>query len=287
MSGVGYILDYNAAPLTPEDFCLALPKLTCVDLNGLVELAFSEANSICKDILKISISPPSIDKPLLLVKCGAPCSTKKTATSKGNDEDASDTNTDVKEEEEDADSDDGDLSDDGNEASKKALGGTTELAAKGASCMSALEDNYDEAVEEALKAGPIQPISFPSIARASSDPMPSDATKVKSEIVDANGKVSITLMLRLRRRLQYGTKVHSEKVVRLNPKYALWRATDITDTDEKTKMSIKEAAQRVRVAQDLANDLERDKKAREIQWQMVSRNLSIVISAQGVIFMFI
>ena len=273
MSGVGYILDYNAAPLTPEDFCLALPKLTCVDLNGLVELAFSEANSICKDILKISISPPSIDKPLLLVKCGAPCSkpkTKKTATSKGNDEDASDTNTDVKEEEEDADSDDGDLSDDGNEASKKALGGTTELAAKGASHMSALEDDYNKAVEEALKAGPIQPISFPSIARASSDPMPSDATKVKSEIMDANGKVSITLMLRLRHRLQYGTKVHSEKVVWLNPKYALRRATDITDTDEKTKMSIKEAAQRVRVTQDLANDLERDKKAREIRWQTVS-----------------
>ena len=244
-----------------------------MDLNGLVELAFSEVNSICKDILKISISPPSIDKPLLLVKCGAPRpkpKTKKTATSKGNDEDASDADTDVEEEEEDADSDDGDLSDDGNEASEKALGGTTELAAKGASRMSALEDDYDEAVEEALKAGPIQPISFPSIARASSDPMPSDATKVKSEIMDANGKVSITLMLRLWHRLQYGTKVHSEKVVRLNPKYALRRATDITDTDEKTKMSIKEAAQWVRVTQDLANDLERDKKAPEIRWQTVS-----------------
>ena len=276
-SGVGYILDYDAVPLTPEDFYLALPKLTHMDLNCLVELAFSKANSICKDILKMLISPPSIDEPLLLVKCGAPHpkpKTKKTATSKGNGEDASDADTNVEEEEENVDSDDSDLSDDSNEASEKALGGTTELAAKGVSCMSALKDDYNEAVEEALKAGPIQPITFPSIAQASSNPMPSDATKVKSEIMDANGKVSITLMLRMQHHLKYGTKVHLEKVVQLNPKYVLQRATDITDTDEKMKMSIKEAAQWVRLAQDLANDLERDKKVCKIRWQIVTSGKS-------------
>lgn len=39
-SGVGYILDFDAAPLTPEDFRLAVVKLTSEDINKLVELAY-------------------------------------------------------------------------------------------------------------------------------------------------------------------------------------------------------------------------------------------------------
>ena len=46
-------------------------------------------------------------------------------------------------------------------------------------------------------------------------------------------------------------------------------------------MGIKEAAQRVRVGQDLTNNLEKDKKACEIRWQTVSQNLLNVVSAKG------
>ena len=106
---MGYILDYDAAPLTAKDFCLALPKLTRSDLNGIFETAFSEASSICKDILKISIPTPSIEKLVPLVKCGAPHpkpkNRKKTATSKSiDDEDFDDSK-----EGEDSDSDNNDL----------------------------------------------------------------------------------------------------------------------------------------------------------------------------------
>ena len=271
-SGVGYILEYDAAPLTAEDFRLALPKLTRSDLNGIVETAFSKASSICKDILKISIPTPSIEKLVPLVKCGAPHpkpkNRKKTATSKSiDDEDFDDS-----EEGEDSDSDNDDNS-------GTTLGEATKLAAKGASHMSALEDDYDKAIEDASNAGPIQPITLPSIPH-DVGPISSGMVTSKSKILGADGKVSVNLMLALQCRLQYGTKVHSEKVVRLDPKYALQWTTDITDSNEK-KMGIKEAVQQVRVGQDLANNLEKDKKACEIRWQTVSRNLLNVVSAKG------
>ena len=87
-------------------------------------------------------------------------------------------------------------------------------------------------------------------------------------------------MLSLQHCLQYRTKVHSEKVVWLDPEYVLRQTTDITDSNKK-KMSIKEAVQQVRVGQDLTNNLEKDKKAHKIQWQTVSRNLLNVVSAKG------
>ena len=275
---MGYILEYDAAPLTAEDFRLALPKLTCSDLNGIVETAFSEVSSICKDILKILIPTPSIEKPVPLVKCGAPCpkpkNRKKTAMSKSiDDEDFDDS-----EEGEDSDSDDDNLLDD-DDNSGTTLREATKLAAKGASCMSALEDDYDKAIEDASNAGPIQPITLPSIP-CDVGPISSGMATSKSEILGADGKVSVNLMLALWRHLQYGTKVHSEKVVQLDPKYALQWTTDITDSNEKM-MGIKEAARWVRVGQDLANDLEKDKKAHEIRWQTVSRNLLNVVSAKG------
>lgn len=265
---MGYILDYDAAPLTAKDFHLALPKLTRSDLNGIVETAFSEVSSICKDILKISIPTPSTEKPVPLVKCGAPHpkpkNRKKTAMSKSiDDEDFDDS-----EEGEDSDSDNDNLSDDDDDNSGTTLREATKLATKGASCMSALEDDYDKAIEDTSNAGPIQPITLPLIPH-DVGPISSGMVTSKSEILGADGKVSVNLMLALRHHLQYGTKVHSEKVVQLDPKYALWRTTDITDSNEK-KMGIKEAAQRVRVSQDLANDLEKDKKVHEIRWQTVS-----------------
>ena len=186
---------------------------------------------------------------------------------------------DDSEEGEDSNSDDDDLLDDDDDDSGTTLREATKLATKGASRMSALEDDYDKAIEDASNAGPIQPITLPSIPH-DVGPISSGMVTSKSEILGANGKVLVNLMLALQRHLQYGTKVHLEKVVQLDPKYALRRTTDITDSNEK-KMGIKEAVQQVRVGQDLANDLEKDKKACEIRWQTVSRNLLNVVSAKG------
>jgi len=69
-SGVGYILDFDAAPLTPEDFRLAIVKLTSEDINKLVELAYKEAEMICRDLLKISVACLSADKHVQLVPVG-------------------------------------------------------------------------------------------------------------------------------------------------------------------------------------------------------------------------
>jgi hypothetical protein len=105
-----------------------------------------------------------------------------------------------------------------------------------------------------------------------------------SEIIGDDGKLSIDRMLQTRRKLQSGTTTKSERTVRLNPKFALRRVTDVTNpinTDGKVKMTLQEAAQRTRIAQALANDTEKETKAREIRWQNVAKGLRNIISAQG------
>ena len=67
---VGYDLDFDPTPLTPEHQCLATVKIMTEELNGLVELAYKEAEMICKDLLNILVVPISHKKPLGLVKVG-------------------------------------------------------------------------------------------------------------------------------------------------------------------------------------------------------------------------
>lgn len=70
-SGVGYDLDFDATPLTPVDYRFGVVNLTTQDINQLVELAYKEAELICKDLLKISIPRLNINNPVQLVKTGA------------------------------------------------------------------------------------------------------------------------------------------------------------------------------------------------------------------------
>jgi hypothetical protein len=79
--GVGYVLDFDPAPLSPEDFRLATVKLTTEDINKLVELAYKKAEIICKDLLKIPVARLSADKHIQLVGQTFPiiCQMKKKA----------------------------------------------------------------------------------------------------------------------------------------------------------------------------------------------------------------
>src|SRR6202451_1225503 len=61
-SRVGYILDYDASPLTQEELIRARVTLTVEDIHQLVELGYREAAQICKDLLHMPV--PSL--PLIL-----------------------------------------------------------------------------------------------------------------------------------------------------------------------------------------------------------------------------
>jgi len=76
----------------------------------------------------------------------------------------------------------------------------------------------------------------------------------------------------------------SERVVRIDPKFALRRAMDVTDPKDengKLKMTTQEASQHAHVAQALAKDIETEKKAREIRWQNFAKGLRNVIPNEG------
>ena len=263
-SKVGYDLDFDPTPLTPEHQRLATVKITTEELNGLVELAYKEAEMICKDLLKIPVVPISHEKPLSLVRVGI--------MSDFSDDD----------EEED---DDNDNVEDGDDPESDSLGVNAEVAARDTARLSALCDDYDQTVAEAREAMAMVPQGTPVSLSSNSDPTnisPVRPTTIRSEIVDGDGKLSIDCMLKLRQKLQSMTKVNSERVVQLDSKSALKRVTATTNDDRgKPKMTVQEASQRVRVVQALAKDVEKEKKAREIRWQTVAKNLRTKLTADG------
>ena len=233
-SGVGYILDFDASPLTPADYRLAIANLTTQDINGLVELAFHEAELISKELLKISVPQISPSKHLQLV------SVRQTGEGVSDDEDESsdDENDDNNHDEGDSFSDNPDLS----VAAASAARDTVRY--------SALCDDFEEVVGEAQSAAPILPLSpQPTVAEDTSraDSMVDSSTVFQSELVDRHGKISIERMLDARARLQSGTTTKSERVVRVNPKFALCQVTDATDSTDNgknmKKMTTQEASQ--------------------------------------------
>lgn len=268
-SGVGYILDFDATPLTPEDYRLALVDLTMQDINNLVELGYKEAEMICKDLLKIPV--PKLDPvhPIRLARGEA--SQSKDSTDDDSDDE------DVTEE---------DLYDDGlDDQTDPTVSAVANSAAEGTARLSALCDDYEAVVEEAQTAPPIMPLSVPNHVENSDRPsgIPMDIS-LHSSLVDARGKISIEAMLQARRKLQAGTTTKSERVVRMDPKFALRRAMDVINpdaSDGKKKMSIQEASQRVRVVQALAKDVETEKKVRENRWQTFAKGLRNIIPADG------
>ena len=264
-SGTGYILDFDATPLTPEDYRLAVVDLTTQDINGLVELGYKEAELICRDLLKIPVPRLDPDHPIQLVRG----ETHK-------DDDTSDEEDIMDEDQYDDDLDSQDA---------PAIAAIAQSAAEGVARLSALCDDYEAVVEEAQNAPPIAPLSTPNLPDKVDRPSGvSMDVLLQSELVDCTGKLSIDRMVRVRQKLQAGTTTKSERVVRIDPKFALRRAMEainLVDSDGKKKMSAQEASQRVRVVQALAKDAEAEKKVREIRWQNFAKGLKDVIPVGG------
>lgn len=271
-SGVGYDLDFDATPLSPEEARAAVVSLSVKDIDELAELGYKEAEMICKDLLKISVPALNHEKPLQLSRVGV----ARTAPFHYKDSDDD-------EPEEDALSDDEDYDDGVDESSSEAI--VAAAAALGTSRLSALCDDYDATVAELRTAPAIVPqvLLVPTCARLLSSTQDHLPVTLKSDIIDGDGMISIERICALRRRLQSGTKVKSERAIRLDPKFALRKTTDeLTneedDTPPKRKMTTQEASQRVRVVQALAHDVERDIKARAVRWRGFAKALEVALS---------
>ncbi|KAI0676073.1 hypothetical protein C8Q78DRAFT_1075017 [Trametes maxima] len=117
----------------------------------------------------------------------------------------------------------------------------------------------------AQPCGGVLPLSPTSILVPSRRP-PADV--IISKILSEGNKVSVQRMLDVRTANQSGTSTRSERVVKLDPKFALSR---VSDPDG--QMSFREASHRVRVAQDLAPPVtgKRTKTARELRWHKMLR----------------
>src|SRR5258708_2184168 len=68
----GYLMEYNATPLTNQDIHNATVELATgmLQIDRLVEIAYKEASAICQDLLGISAPTVTIDKPLKLAVMG-------------------------------------------------------------------------------------------------------------------------------------------------------------------------------------------------------------------------
>jgi len=235
--------------------------MTIQDINHLVELGYHEVEMICKDLLKLPVPQIDRNKPLNLV-------------SSHTTQDLSDgANDPIAEEDALASNDDVDNVDD------PAIAAVTQSAARDAAHMSALCEDYEAVLEEAHTAPAIIPLNPPSpdsVPTMQVSVAPAIDLELKSELVHDHGKISIDRMLQVCCKLQSGIITKSKRVMRVNPKFALRRATDITDPqdkDGKVKMTTQEALQRVHVVQALAKDIEKEKKVWEMRWQNFAKCL--------------
>ncbi|KAJ7751325.1 hypothetical protein DFH07DRAFT_774922 [Mycena maculata] len=264
-SRVGYILDFDASPLTAEDRKLAEVKITDTEMNSLVELAFVEAALICTQILHIPAPKPTEQKPLKLAELGVPV-----PKAKANGEDGSDS--DLDSEDDNADDDEQGPSEPfvGHSSSEESWG--IALAAHDAARYSALCDDYESAVKE-LDAQPIPVVSGPPPPPMVTTSTPGTRAPLQSEIIDAAGNLSISMMLRARVHWQAGTTTRSEKVSEIDSKYALSRIArgvgSQGDDTEPEKMTHQEASNLTRVLQEQNTTIQqrRPKKYRELRWK--------------------
>ncbi|KAJ7136427.1 hypothetical protein C8R43DRAFT_1089454 [Mycena crocata] len=255
-AGVGYVLDFDASPLTAEDRKLAEVKLTDSDINALVELAFEEASLICTQLLHIPAPKPTNAKPLRLAALGAAMRTGK-QSAPGDSDPESDFDPD-EEDDEKAD-----------------------------------EEDYDNTLQEVesnpVVFGPPLPPSPPSTVVV--DDSVSTPFIPKSEIIDGQGKLSVALMLQARLHWQAGTTTRSQKTLKIDSKYALSRISrnvgiNADDDTEPEKMTPQEASQRVRIAQDSNSQLQDSKprKDRELRWKNVATTLQRLVNTNGECF---
>ncbi|KAF7972503.1 hypothetical protein HWV62_17876 [Athelia sp. TMB] len=276
-SGIGYELDIDATPLTPAAYRAATVSISYSEVDALAELGYMEAAMIMKELCKITAVTPTADKPLRLSAVSGATSLQM----QSDGESSSD------EYEEDVTSDEEGGADD-NVDESSTIGEVTAVAARDAGRYSALCDDYESISADAASAGSIiitvRPPPLNSTRSVDRNETEDTVTApLRSELVGSDGKLSIELMVKHRRRLQSGTNVNSERTIRVDPKFAIQRATEALTADGMLhkKMTTQEASQRARIAQVAGRDAEHEKKAREIRWTSVSRALTKIMTNTG------
>ncbi|KAL7280478.1 LOW QUALITY PROTEIN: hypothetical protein ACG7TL_005410 [Trametes sanguinea] len=311
----GYVLDYDPTPLTAAELEHARVRLPEESVNRLVEVAHKEATQIAKQLLRLPIpalpfSQIPLRPPPMLTRSHL---ASKAAPAREDSDEEDDDDVHVNDDDDDDDDDeelDGDLREEGGlgetefGASASAISSVqadglddpalmAQLAKRTAEAvhytarLSALSEDLDSTVNELTeeelaclqqpgKPGPLaHPLPSPLLAGLQTV-MNSSPLVFASKILDNNDKIVIWQMLDLRQEHQSSTSTHSERVVKVDPKFALSR---LEHPDK--KMSIREASHVLRVAQDLAGPpVDRLKSTRERHWQEVARNVQEVVKEQ-------
>ncbi|KAF9245412.1 hypothetical protein BU15DRAFT_41271 [Melanogaster broomeanus] len=279
-SAAGYSFDYDPYPLTATHLRKLRANLTSQDLNAIIEVAYREAAQICKDILRIRVPALRDGHPLALAPLGAPVPKSKRLRKSA-------TGSDDPEEEQSAMDSADESGDDPEEEGPASPESDPAQAAFEVATLSSLRDDLEAGIAEAaviMTSG-----STPSISAAvqvQAEPSPSPCTSetghalvVKSTILDENGKASVALMLKSRLSHESKATVRSERVVLLDPKFALHKTLSSVNKD--SKMTVQEASHCVRIAQALDSAFIQARKARELHWQSAARAIAQLIMPQG------
>ncbi|KAJ7243493.1 hypothetical protein C8J57DRAFT_1243438 [Mycena rebaudengoi] len=278
-AGLGYVLDFDASALTPEDRKIAQVTLTDTEMNSLVEIAFKEASLLCTQFLHIPAPKPTTSKPVLLTPLGAPAAK---AQPRPADEDS------------DLETDDEDADDIENEAVPEPFTRAGDedsrgisLAAHDAARYSALCEDYDDAVRAAETAPVVFGPPPPPLPTAAA-PIPTPVS-LRSNLIDDSGKLSVTLILKAQLQLQSGTTTRSEKTVQIDSKYALGRISrgiglEGDDDTNPEKMTHQEASQLTRIAQDIGDksvQTKRPQKVREMRWKNLATKVQNLVDSRS------
>ncbi|EIW56114.1 uncharacterized protein TRAVEDRAFT_50602 [Trametes versicolor FP-101664 SS1] len=337
-SRVGYALDYDPSPLTPEELKNARVRMPKAVLDKLVELAYKEAAQIAKQLLRMPV--PVLPLKHIPLRAPNPSSRRRAPknTVQEDEEDTADEE-DLADGDSDSLADDAELGEDSDESDDEdgsgedaasgpiaciavtgstaaplaqaadtssglgdsglaALAEQTADAAGYTARYAALSEDFDAAIQEVSAAsdptlstlceatsplpivtavpkpfiGPLPP-PIPPSPSTPSELMDALSPKLGSRILDDNNKVVVQSMLDIRVKNQSSTRTRSERVVMLDPKFALSRLSKPNE-----KMSMREGSHHVRVLQDLASSAVKPvKTAREQRWNETARQVQLIL----------
>ncbi|KAE9389323.1 hypothetical protein BT96DRAFT_960070 [Gymnopus androsaceus JB14] len=247
-------------------------------VDDLVKIAYDEAVHFCRDVLSIPAprKPAFVKQPLLHI-------VTDTTTHEVTGGDEYDSDFESNDEPEDGEDDDGveqeedefqfiaiqDTDgdpDDSDVTVKERINRVAGITARDTARYSALCDDLDDILQQ--NGFQNTDIGFPVghfTAKLVTAAVPESASEAPtitfSNLLDsASSKLSISRVLAARSQWQSATVTKLERTVKLSDKFALKTVLSATGTSEENKkMSVKEASHRLRVAQDLNSDLQRQK----------------------------
>jgi hypothetical protein len=227
----GYILDYDASPLTENKLLKACITLTTIQINQIVKLGHCKAATICKDLLHIPLPKHQIP----LIPLIGPVQGNKRAKQQGLESDAEDKD-DFKGDEEDGK----ELLEEAEEELDDA--GMAIEAAHDTARYSELCEQYNKTVQESEPQSQDSQLSLivagPPLPPLTPPPL-SSVLILKSELFNDCGNLSILKMLDSREMHQSGTSVQSKRVLAVDSKFDKGKGKPVEDntSDDVFKLS--------------------------------------------------